>query len=237
MNSIHRRRVDRLARADAFASANSSDFPNTSKGGQAASDMRAAITEAEALDAARASSANALQLASVGKKDGRESLRARLRAISDTAKTIALDHPELKGGFQFKGNSMSYRTLLATARAFLSAAQPIKALFVEYEMPADTFDKLSANITSIEQHTDKGTASRGERVAASASLESVLRRGEEALERFNIAVRNKYRDDPAKLAAWEAARRLEHARRTRKSVGTPTNGVGTPTNGGSPSNS
>ena len=236
MNSTHRRRVDRLARSDAFATASASDFPNTSKGGQAASEIRTAIAEVEALDAARASSANALQLASVGKKDISESLRAQLRAISDTAKTIALDHPELKGGFKFTGNSMSYRTLLATARAFLSAAQPIKALFVEYEMPADAFDKLSADIASLEQHTDKGTASRGEKVAASASLESVLRRGEEALERFDTAVRNKYRNDPAKLAAWETARRLEHARRSRKSVGTSTTGGGTPSSVGSPSN-
>ena len=30
---------------------------------------------------------------------------------------------------------------------------------------------------------------------------------------MDTAVRNKYRDDPAKLAAWESARRLERAPR------------------------
>jgi hypothetical protein len=227
MNSTHKRRADRLARTESYGTANEADFPATSKGGQAIAEIRAALAEIETHDAARASSVNALQLASAGKKDAREELRSLLRAISDTAKTIALDHPELKGGFKFKGATTSDRNLLATARAFLSAGQPIKALFIEYEMPADTFDKLSACITTLEQHTDKGTASRGESVEAGASLESAFRRGEEALERFNIVVRNKYRNDPAKLAAWEAARRLEHARRARKSVGTPPSGGNT----------
>lgn len=228
MNSTHKRRINRLASSAAFTSANAPDFPETSKGGQAAKDILEAIAEAERLDTARASSADALRLVSAGKKDVRESLRAQLRAMSDTVKTIALDHPELKGGFMFKNVGMSDRTLLAIARAFLSAGQPIKALFIEYEMPDDVFDKLSETITSLEQHGDKGTASRGKRVAANASLESVLRRGEEALERFDTAARNKYRNDPAKLTAWESSRRLEHARRMRKKSETPTTGGNTP---------
>jgi hypothetical protein len=33
-------------------------------------------------------------------------------------------------------------------------------------------------------------------------------------ERLDTSVRNKFRDDPARMAAWESARRLERTRPT-----------------------
>ena len=229
MDNTMKRQTERFARSEAFVSANVADFPATSKGGKAAAEIRTALAEIESLEAARVTNTNLLQQAMAGKKDMRESIRAQLRAISNTAKTIALDHPEVKGGFQFKGNNMSDGALLATARAFLSATEPTKALFIEYDMPADFRDTLSANITSFEQHSDKQTAGKGERVAASTSVEDSFRRAKLAFNRLDTAISNKYRNDPAKLAAWENIRRLERAPKARnnrkkaKTDGTPPN--------------
>jgi hypothetical protein len=45
----------------------------------------------------------------------------------------------------------------------------------------------------------------------------------ELIDRLEVIVRNKFRDDPAKLAAWESARHMEHAARTKRGGGnTPT---------------
>ena len=228
MNSTHRRRHERLDRSSAFADANASDFPATSKGGQAAAEIKEALAEIEMHETSRVSSMNSLQQAAVGKKDERESLRAQLRAISDTAKTIGLDHPEVKGSFKFKGASVSDQMLLATARAFASASLPLKDLFIEYNMAADFHDVLNATIANFEQHLNRQTAGIGGRIAASASLEDALRRGEAALERMDTAVRNKYRGNPAKLAAWESARRLERPPRRKKEGGDGKGKVNTP---------
>jgi hypothetical protein len=216
MNSTQRRRRNRLGGGAAYATANAIDFPAGSKGGQAGAELITILAEIDAHDTARQSSVNALQQVIAVKKDIREAIRAHLRAIGDTARTIALDHPEIKGSFQFTGASVGERKLLATARAYAAAALPLKALFIEYDMPPDFHDKFTADINKLDQHLNMNTANKGERIAANASLADALNRGEEALERYDTAVRNKYRNDPAKLAAWESARHLERAARPKR---------------------
>jgi hypothetical protein len=49
-----------------------------------------------------------------------------------------------------------------------------------------------------------------------------------ATRKLDAIVRNKFRDDPAALAAWESARHVESATRTRKR----SNGNGPGSNGG-----
>ncbi len=220
MNDKNRRRFERLAGSSAFAVAAAADFTNTSKGGQAAAELTARIAEVEALETSRATSINSQQQATVGKSDGRASLRSQLRALSDTARTIALDHPEVKGSFKYSGASVGDHTLLATARAFAGEAVALKARFIEYDLPADFLAALNASISSFEEHLDNQIAGKGARVAANAAIEDALRRGEEALERLDTAVRNKYRGEPAKLAAWESASRLERAPRTKRPAAT-----------------
>jgi hypothetical protein len=220
LNNIHRRRLERLARVSAYASTNAADFPlDTGKGGHAAADIKAILAEIETLETSRMSNQHSLRQATGGKLDARNSLRAQLRAISDTAKTIGLDHPEVKGAFKFKGASVSDAILLTTARAFALAVLPLKARFIEYDMPPDFLDKLNASIASFEQHLDRQTAGQGENINANVSIEAAFRRGDAALERLDTAVRNKYRDDHTKLAAWESARRLERAPHTKRSGG------------------
>ncbi|MGB8509532.1 MAG: hypothetical protein WCD76_14190, partial [Pyrinomonadaceae bacterium] len=59
----------------------------------------------------------------------------------------------------------------------------------------------------------------GGRVAANAAIEDALKRGEEALERLDTAVHNKYRDSPAKLVAWTSASHLKRAPHSAKRKG------------------
>lgn len=230
MNDLHRRRLERLIRSEAEASANAVDFPEGSKGALALAELRAAIAETQTHAVSRETSVSALQQATIGRKDAREAVRASMRIISDTARTIGLDHPEIKGIFVFKGSSVSDRTLLATAQSFAARAQSFKALFGEYDLNADFFSGFDAEITDLEKQLGKQTVGKGERISANASLETALRKGEMALERLDTAARNKYRGNPAKLAAWESARRLERAARARRNGGsTPQGGDGTPT--------
>ena len=110
MNGTQRRRFERLSRVSAYVETNAADFPETSKGGQAAARLRAVIEEVERLDAARVTSMSSGRQATVGKQEGRAALRAQLFAISDTAATIALDHPEFRGRFELERASISDQT-------------------------------------------------------------------------------------------------------------------------------
>lgn len=230
MNDSHRRRLERLIRSEAEASPNASDFSEGSKGALALAELRVAIVEVQTQAVSRETSVSAFKQATIGRKDAREVVRASMRIISDTTRTIGLDHPEVKGSFVFKGISVSDRTLLATARSFATGAQSFKAFFGEYDLHADFFDNFDVQINDLDKQLGKQTTGKGERISANASLEAALRKGETALERLDTATRNKYRGNPAKLAAWESARRLERAARARRNGGgTPQGGDGTPT--------
>jgi hypothetical protein len=216
MNDKQRRRFERLARVRAFMAEHAADFPETGKGGQAAARLNAVLSELGALDTSRVASRGERQQATIGRRDERASLRERLTAISDTADTIGLDHPEVKGVFKWSRANVSDQTLLATARAFAASAAPLKSRFVEYDLPADFLDKLNASIEGFDQYITRQTATTGTGVAATASLEGALKRGEEELERLDTSVNNKYREDPARMTAWESARRLERTPRAAK---------------------
>ena len=52
-------------------------------------------------------------------------------------------------------------------------------------------------------------------VNANAALDETLRQADDVVERLGAVVRNKYRDNPARLAEWESASRLERAPRSK----------------------
>ena len=221
MNDKQRLRFERLSRVRAFMAEHAADFPETGRGGQAAARLNTILAELEALDSSRVASRGEKQQASMGRRDERASLREQLTAISDTADTIGLDHPEAQGVFKWSRAGMSDQTLLATARAFAASAAPLKARFVEYDMPADFLDKLNASIEGFDQHILRQTATTGSSVATTVSLESALKRGDAEVERLDTSVRNKFRDDPARMAAWESARRLERTTRRASETADP----------------
>lgn len=228
MNDTQKRRFERLARVRDFVRERAADFPAESKGGQAFARLNAVIQEAEALDTERATKARIAQQATSGRQDERGSLRAQLAAISDTAETIGLDHAEARGIFQRLRTNVNDQTLLSTARSFAAAALPLKARFIEYDMPADFLDRLNASIGRFEQTMSQQNVTTSARSTASAALEDALGRGEQELERIDTSVRNKFRDESVLLSAWERARRLERPSRTHKDDSPPPVGASAP---------
>jgi hypothetical protein len=219
MNDTQRRRFERLARAGSFASARTADFPETSRGGQAIARLRNIVSQLEIFDTSRVANAGVSKQGTSAKQGEREALRRQLGAMTDTAETIGLDFPEVRGSFRRPRPNTNDQTLLSTARAFAAAAAPLKSRFVEYDMPDDFLEQLNASITNFEQAIVRQNSGTGARVAANASLEEALRRGEQELERLDTSVRNKFREDPATLAAWESARHIERSRRSRSNGG------------------
>jgi hypothetical protein len=231
MNDRQKRRYERLTRSASFAAERGDSFPANSKGGQALARMNELIEEAAERDTERATNLRTQQQATGSRADGRADLRSQLSAIADTAETIGLDHAEVKGAFARPRAGGNDQSLLSVARSFAAAAAPLKARFVEYDMPADFLERLNTSIDGFEQAIGQQTSGANARVAANASLEDILARAEDELERLDTAIRNKYRNDHATLAAWESARRLEHAPKT-KNKATRTTAPPTTTNQG-----
>lgn len=216
MNDKQRLRYERLVRAFSYGAEHAPDFPPTTRGGQAHARLGEAIAAAKEQDAASITHQSAGQQSTARRQLGREALETSLAAISDTAATIGLDHPEVRDGFRRTRGNATDQTLIGTARSFAAAALPLKARFIEYDLPADFLEQLDEEINSFEEAIEAQTAHAGARMAASAALEDALKRGEREVEKLDTAVRNKFSGDPAKLAAWESARRMERSARAKK---------------------
>jgi hypothetical protein len=221
VNDKQRRIIERGSRVSAFRTANAADFPANSKGGALFADLDAQLANLDTLRTARETSLSTRQRGTAGRVDVRESLRALVVSVSDTAKVIAADRPEFKGRFQFARADRSDRSLVAVARSFAEAAAPFKALFVEYELPADFITRLTEGADALEQQMALQEEGVGARVTTNASIEQTVERVDDLVDRLGVIARNKYRDDPAKLAAWESASRMERAARSKRSNGGP----------------
>lgn len=215
MDDKQRRRGERLDRSGDFGSSLADPFPPDSKGGKALAGILACVAELAATDAALVSNVSSARQGTSIRKETRAALRAQINTISETSDTIGLDHPEVKGKFPRPRNSANDQMLLSIARSFATDVVPFKALFIEYDMPADFIERLKASIAAFEQAINQQNTGAGASQSSRAAIEEILDRGEQDLERFDTAVRNKYRDDPPTIAAWESASRLERGPRKK----------------------
>jgi len=100
------------------------------------------------------------------------------------------------------------------ASAFPADAVPLAGEFQKHEMPANFIDELHADIAALEEALSGRARNRDAHVAATAALDATMERGIKAVRRLHAMVRNKFRDDPAALAAWESASHVERRSRT-----------------------
>ncbi|MGB7922088.1 MAG: hypothetical protein WCF57_02465 [Pyrinomonadaceae bacterium] len=221
MDDKQRRRKERLDRCGDFGATLAVPFPATSKGGTALAGILACVAELASKDASLVSNISSARQGTSIRQDTRAALRAQVNQISTTGDAIGLDHPEVKGKFPRLKSSANDQMLLSVARSFATDAEPIKALFIEYDMPADFIERLNAGVNAFEQSIDQQNAGAGASRSSRVAIEEILDRGEQELERFDTAVRNKYDGDAATLAAWESANRLERGPRKSKEAGAP----------------
>jgi hypothetical protein len=221
MNDKQRRRFERLVRISDYGEANAGSFPKESIGGIALVNIKAVITEIENLDASRNTGATKVKQATGIKQETRASLRAQLSAINRTAKTIALDMPEFKDKFRVPVGGVSDQTLLGVARSIADEALPFKDKFIEYGMTADFLDTLKSGLTAFERAVNQQNTGAGARTSALSAIDAALKRGESEVERLDTIILNKFRADPATLAAWQSAQHLERAPKTKAAASKP----------------
>lgn len=210
MNDLERNYYNAFVRVRDFGAENAADFPVNSAGGNGFAAVGAAVDEMEQSGATQASGAGGQMTAQKGVVIAE--VREDLRAINRTARALAVDDHSIGELFRMPyGNNE--QTLLAAARAFLTNATPVKAQFIEYGLPDDFLEDLQADITAFEQAVSGKSAATGEKISATATIGNAVDKGLNALRRLRAIVPNRYRDNPAKLAAWTST---SHVERTAK---------------------
>ncbi|MDT5272082.1 MAG: hypothetical protein QOH49_4268 [Acidobacteriota bacterium] len=164
---------------------------------------------------ARAENINKRRQGTEGREGTRTSLRQMVKSAWDTYKTIARGRPDIKGIFESPDKMKNDQSLGAGTRAYANAAAPFAGLFTEFGLPPAFFNDMRAKADSLDSYTTLQNAGVGAGVDTNAAIEETLRQMDEVVESLDTVVNNKYRDDPAKLAAWESARRVERAARSK----------------------
>ena len=219
MNNMQLRNSERTDRVVSFIESQPEDFPEGSKAATLCSQIKQERARLAELDVVRSSSMSKRKQGTAARQNAHKLLLGLVRRVVDTADVIALDRPDVKGMFGRPQRNASDQTLIADARSLADKAAALVGLFTENGLPATFINDLRSYADSLEHAMQIQTEGVGESVRTNTEIAAVIRRLNGMLERLDVIVRNKYRDDSAKLAAWERSRRLEHPARSNRNRG------------------
>lgn len=227
MDDRERLRFEMFSRVNEFGAAHGEAFAARSLGKELLGEVAAVVAELGEHAATQVSGGSSAKQGTASKAAARAALREDLEAINHTARAMGVG---AKAGVGAAGVGEKFRlprgnsdqTLLATARSFATDAEPLKAEFIRYEMPADFLEDLAADIASFESATSGQNSGLENQVSATAAIDEAIERGMKAVRQLDSVMRNKFRGDAPTLAAWERARHTEGASHKSKSKVTPT---------------
>jgi hypothetical protein len=123
---------------------------------------------------------------------------------------MKFDKPNFEDKFRMLSRG-SDQALLTAARNIAADAGPFVSEFVRREMPENFIEELNNKIKLLEKAINDQNLGTGDRVLAVTAIDQNIERGMDIVRELDSIVRNKFRKDPAKLAAWETARHIERA--------------------------
>ena len=203
-----RRKQDKFKRQDAFMIENAADFPSGSPGDEFAQVNRAIVAEIDELAAQQISGGSSSAQAVDNKDEDVDRVWAILKSMNRSA--VAFDYQEPGSAAKYRiPDNRSEQNILATARAWRVDSEPLEAKFVRFGTDAGYREELQTLITRIEAHNAQSDTSLEKRGEATGGLTDSAKRGMENSRRLDRVVKNKYADNPRKLAAWTIASHLE----------------------------
>jgi hypothetical protein len=212
MNDQEKRTLEMFKRVRDFDAANPGLFSDDSLGRELFDAIGRAVRALEAQAAAESAGRGTTRQGTTGKAVAREEILEGLRILRRTARSMSVEIPGVEDKFRppYKGDDQE---LLITARAALAEAESLRTQFLRREVPEQVFQELAADIAAFEasltnQHTGKGAST-----TAAALIDAAIESGMDALRQLDAIVRNKLHNNPALLAAWLSAKRIERAPR------------------------
>ena len=203
-------RYEMVLRVRDLGAEQAASFPATTLGGELFATVSAAAEELAGHIAAHSSGTSSARQGTASKGAARAALLDLLEMIRDTARSMSQTMTGLDTKFRIPRN-MSDQELLGTAQAFATDAAALKADFLRFAAPADFLEDLEEHIEEFESATQQQHTGRGRQVMASASMDDALERALAAIRQLDAIELNSFRNDPARLAAWESARHVQRA--------------------------
>ena len=219
MNDSQVRELDASRRSREFIIARNADFPARSRGAVLLTGLSAGITQAEEQAARQLAALLDRQESTEQKRLAINSLLMQISAMNQTARSIDKLIPGIAAQFRMpRGGDQS---IINLARAYISAATPIANEFISRGLPATFLADMQATLDEVAAADNHQSAALAELAAATAALAQAFRQLRDIRSELNTIIRNQYRNDPATLAAWRSASRVERAPKRTKQDGEP----------------
>lgn len=207
MTRQQRVRYDMFIRVVQFIRDNAADFP----AGVVAAQLAVLIAVVDRLQTLLGDQSTGLGEARFefhDKDTARENLRQMLSEIAETARSMV---------YQFSGVDLKFRMprnhndadLLGKAHAFQTEAAPLDADFQGYGMERSFLADLQRLIDDFEASLGEAGTAIDSHVKATAEIGAEMRKGMVAVRTMDGVIRNKYRRNVGKLAAWLSASHIE----------------------------
>lgn len=221
MNDQEKRLLDTFKRVRDFDAAHANLFPAGTLGRDLFDAIGDVITGLEGHATTESAGRGAARQGTASKAVAKAAIIEDMAILRRTARSLAFKMPGLEEQFR-----VPYRQdgqeLIFTARAALAAADPLKAEFLQREVPESVFQRLTANINAYETALTERNTAKEESLTAAASIDAAIESGMEALRQLDPIVRNKLHNNPATLAAWLSAKRIERPTRRNHNNTPPT---------------
>ncbi len=228
MTIVQTHETDAFQRVKKFAADHAADFPATSVGGQQFAKVVAAVPQAQGQAADQLSAKGDRGQATKTKSQIHPDLHDQLKAISESAHTLAdLGTPGLDAKFRMP-RSGGHGALLTAARQFLQDATPMKTQFLSVNLPADFLDTLTQTISDFDSATDDQTGGLEGQSSATVGLAATNAAARKAMRALNTIVHNTYKNNPAVRAEWVIASHIESGKAHHATQPTPPTPPATP---------
>jgi hypothetical protein len=202
------KRLETFARIQQFGAESAADFLPLSIGATQFTEITNVVDLLNQLAADQAASFGDARFGFVSKDSTRENIREDLSDIARTARAMNYQIAGISDKFRMpRGNND--QQLLAAARAFFADAAAYQSEFIAYGLPADFLPDLQSDINAFETSLGTTGGAIDAQTQATAAIGAAIRRGMVARRILDGVVKNKYRSDVGKLAAWTSASHIE----------------------------
>ena len=147
------------------------------------------MTALQQLAGSQASSRASGRNVTTSKSVARSAVLDDLDAISLNARALALRTPGLEDKFRLPRNQ-SDQLILASARAFIADALPLRDQFMALHMSPTFLEDIQADIDEFEKTLTARRQTRSAQVSATASMDSALSRGIDIVQELRAVVHN-----------------------------------------------
>jgi hypothetical protein len=210
MDNVEIRKFDMFNRVRDFGVSNATSFPQTSLAAELFAVVNSIVNELSVHAVKQTGGNTDVHRGTATKAELRDELHDEMLVISRTARFIRFDEPKFEDKFRMP-RSGGDQALLTSARSFAANAARFVPEFVRRELPENFIEELNNKIKLFDNAIIEQNQGAENRVTALAAIDQAVERGMDTVRELDSIVKNKFRNEPTKLVAWDRARHVERA--------------------------